>query len=164
MDNRALPVFETLDRLGIPYTLYEHEDVRTMEDCDLVDAVSGIPHCKNLFLCNRQCTDFYILLIGAHKKFRTADVSKQLGVSRLSFGNAEQLDELMGLYPGAVSPMGLINDTSRRMQVVMDSDVGRMETLLVHPNVSTASIAISGSDLRKFITSMGYAITEVNID
>lgn len=147
------PVYRALEALDIPYTRLEHPDVRTMEDLAEIDALAGAVHCKNLFLCNRQQTEFYLLLLGGDKKFRTAEVSKQLGVARLSFGTAELLEEHLGLTPGAVTPMGLINDHAGRVTVLVDEDLDREERIMVHPNVSTASIVLARADLQRFLDS-----------
>ncbi|MEL7609177.1 MAG: prolyl-tRNA synthetase associated domain-containing protein [Bacillota bacterium] len=155
MDPRELPVYEALKALNIPYERIEHEDARTMEDLTAVDERAGVVHCKNLFLCDRQRANFYLLLLGANKKFRTAEVSKQLGVARLSFAEPEYLLERLGLLPGAVTPMGLINDPERLVTVLVDEDLEKEEAVLVHPNVSTASIRLSVKDLFRYLNERG---------
>ena len=162
-DPRELPVYETLDALGISYERIEHGEARTMYALVEVDAAMGADHCKNLFLCNRQGTVFYLLLLGGEKKFRTAEVSKQLGVARLSFASAETLDEYLGLEPGSVTPMGLINDHEHTITVLIDRDLRNAERIMVHPNVCTASICISGEDLFKFLASRGNPVVDVTI-
>lgn len=115
----------------------------------------GASHCKNLFLTNRQGTDFYLLLLGANKKFRTADISKQLCVSRLSFTSPEQLMDKLSLLPGAVTPLALIHDRNREVVVVIDEEVARLDMVCVHPCTSVASYAISGNDLMRFLGHLG---------
>ena len=146
-------VYQALDQLGIRYRRIEHADARTMDDLTEIDAQAGAAHCKNLFLCNRQQTEFYLLLLGGDKKFRTAEVSKQLGVARLSFGTPELLEEYLGLTPGAVTPMGLVNDPTGRVTVLVERDLDKAEQILVHPNVSTASIVLARADLQRFLDS-----------
>lgn len=163
MDSRELPVYKALDALNIPYERMEHDEARTMKALEEVDAAAGAEHCKNLFLCNRQMTDFYLLLLGGAKKFRTAEVSKQLGVARLSFGSPEKLNEYLGLEPGSVTPMGLINDSERRVTVLIDRDLRDAQRIMVHPNVCTASICISGKDLFRFLAARGNRIVDVTI-
>lgn len=153
--DRQKQALAALDALGIAYELIEHEDARTMEALEEIDRRAGVRHCKNLFLCNRQQTTFYLLLMGPDKLFRTADMSRQLGVSRLSFAPPELLERYLGLSPGAVSPLGLINDVDRAVTLLLDEDVGRMARVLVHPNVSTASVALRGADLMRFLDSRG---------
>ena len=108
IDEREKPALAALEKLGIPYKRYEHACALTMEDCVDIGADVGAHHCKNLFLCNRQKTDYYLMLIRGDKKFKTAVVSKLLGVSRLSFCDAEQLMDKLGLLPGSVTAMGLL--------------------------------------------------------
>lgn len=111
-----------LARLDIPFTRYEHAAALTMADCAHIGGDIGAHHCKNLFLTNRQQTDFYLLMLEPDKQFRTAEVSKQLGVSRLSFATPELLHEKLGLIPGAVSPLALCHGEARPIRVLMDKD------------------------------------------
>ena len=99
-------ILKKLNELQIPYQYYPHAPALTMEDLAAVDDAIGVPHCKNLFLCNRQETDFYLLLLLGHKAFRTASVSKQLGVSRLSFGSSENLWRLLHTLPKPAQDAG----------------------------------------------------------
>ena len=163
IDPREVPVYEALDDLSIPYERIEHEDARTMEDLTAIDERAGVPHCKNLFLCDRQRTNFYLLLLSANKKFRTAEVSKQLGVARLSFAEPEYLNERLGLLPGAVTPMGLINDSERVVTVLVDEDLEREDEVLVHPNVSTASIRLPIKDLFRYLNARGNRMVRVQV-
>lgn len=162
-DPRELPVYEALSALNIPYERFEHAAAMTMQDCDVFDAGRNAAHCKNLFLTNRQGTDFYLLLVVGDKPFKTKDVSRQLGVARLSFGTPEQLMDKLGLQPGAVTPMGLIHDHTRSVQVLLDRDVAKWETIIVHPNVNTASILLSTADLLRFLASRGNRVTYVDV-
>lgn len=164
IDPRENESLAALDALGIKYKRYEHSCALTMDDCTDIGADLGAHHCKNLFLCNRQGTDFYIMLIRGDKKFKTAVVSKLLGVSRLSFCTSEQLMDKLGLLPGSVTALGLLNKNARDVTVVVDEDVARFPMVCVHPCVSTASLAISGEDLMKFIRSTGNEIRMVNIE
>ncbi|MEG1548272.1 MAG: prolyl-tRNA synthetase associated domain-containing protein [Clostridia bacterium] len=158
------PVMEALAELGIHYTRYEHGRALTMEDCESIGADVGAQHVKNLFLTNRQGTDFYLLLLCAQKKFRTAEVSKQLGVSRLSFCTQEQLMDKLKLVPGSVTAMALVNDTRHEITVVVDEDVKGLAMLCVHPCTSEVSYAISGEDLFKFLAWRTNELRFVHID
>lgn len=156
LDPRALPALKRLEELDIPYTLYEHPAARTMEDCEGIGRDVGAAHFKNLFLANRAGTAFYLVLIRADKKFHTGTVSRQLGVERLSFGTPEQLEELLGLQPGAVTPLALMNDPAHRVQVAIDRDIMAHAMLCMHPLVSTASVAVSRMGLLRFIKACGH--------
>ena len=165
MDNKTF-VYQTLDSLGIPYTSYRHSAANTMEDCSEIDQKLGISaiHCKNLFLCNRQGTAYYLLLICAEKMFKTADVSKQLGVARLSFGKEDKLWEYLGTTPGAVTPMGLLFDRDRAVRLIMDRDILEGEYVVFHPCDNTESLVMKTADFMEiFLKHVGYTPTFVTI-
>ena len=161
---RETATYDFLDTLGIPYRRVGHPAAATMEDCEAVDAALGVKLCKNLFLCNRQQTVFYLLLIPGEKPFRTKELSGQLGVARLSFGSAEKMEELLGLLPGAVTVMGLMNDKAGAVRLLIDADLLTAPELGCHPCVNTASIALSTRDvLEKFLPATGHAPTAVTL-
>ncbi len=164
IDPREKPAIEALEALNIPYKRYEHPCALTMEDCTDIGADVGAHHCKNLFLCNRQGTEYYLMLIRGDKKFKTAVVSKLIGTSRLSFCNAEQLMDKLGLLPGSVTALGLTNKNARDVTVVVDDEVAQFPMVCVHPCVSTASLAISGADLMKYIRSTGNEVKIVHVE
>lgn len=155
LDERALPALKKLDELEIPYKLYMHPEARTMEDCQGIGADVGAAHFKNLFLTNRACTVFYLVLLRADKKFHTGAVSRQLGTERLCFGTPEQLKERLGLLPGAVTPLALINNRDQSVSVAIDRDIMAHAMLCMHPLVSSASVAISRMDLVRFLQACG---------
>ncbi len=163
IDPREMETLALLGARGVAYTRYEHAPARTMEDCENIGAEVGARHFKNLFLTNRQNTAFYLLLIGADKKFRTAEVSKQLGTSRLSFGSDAQLMEKLGLLPGSVTPMALAHPGAREVTVVIDRDILFMDLVCVHPCVATASLALAWADVYAFIESFGNPVALVTI-
>lgn len=154
MDDRELAIYERLDTLGIAFERYEHEASVSMDDCFRIGESIGCMHCKNLFLCNRSQTEFYLLLIEGSKRFRTATVSKLLGISRLSFATSEHMSDKLNVKPGAVTPLGLMFNRNKDVRVVIDSDVLKHEHVLVHPCISTASIKIRVDDLMRFINSL----------
>ena len=120
---RELAAYDFLDQLGVCYTRADHEAANTMEACAAVDAAMGLAMCKNLFLCNRQKTAFYLLLMPGEKPFATKELSGQLGVARLSFGSAEDMEKHLGLLPGAVSVLGLLNDPDGEVRLLIDRDL-----------------------------------------
>ena len=115
--------FALLDQLRIPYQRVEHDPADTMEACAAISDALGIRICKNLFLCNRQKTDFYLLTMPEDKPFHTKDLSHQIGSARLSFASPEAMEELLGCTPGSASVLGLMNDTENRVQLVIDKPV-----------------------------------------
>lgn len=165
IDQVEKTVLSTLGRLGISYRLMHHEPAMTMDDLAAVDRELGADHPKNLFLCNRQQTTFYLLLLAGHKAFRTASVSKQLGVARLSFAGPELLWQHLQTKPGGISPLGLLFDTENHVQLLVDRDLQSFEKLSFHPCVNTASLVMAGRDFfGTFLQSTGHAPSWVTIE
>ena len=144
---REIAVYDLLDNLHIGYERTDHAAADTMEDCYEIDRVLGTVICKNLFLCNRQRTQYYLLMMPGTKPFHTKDLSHQLGIARLSFGDAEHMEELLHIRPGSVSIMGLMNDTENRVQLLIDRPVLEAPTLGCHPCVNTSSLRLNTRDV-----------------
>ena len=144
---REVAVYDLLDRLGVSYERIDHEPANTMEACEAIDRALGAMICKNLFLCNRQKTQFYLLMIPGDKVFKTKDLSGQIGSARLSFADAEHMEEFLHIKPGAVSVMGLMNDTEHRVRLLIDRPVIESETFGCHPCVNTSSLRLKTADL-----------------
>ena len=154
---KEIKVYDLLDSLGIEYERTDHEEANTMEACNEIDKVLDVIICKNLFLCNRQETQFYLLMMPGDKPFKTKDLSKQIGSARLSFGKAEYMEEYLDIKSGAVSIMGLMNDTEHHIQLLMDRPVAESEYLGCHPCVSTSSLKMKTKDiLEKFLPAVGH--------
>ena len=163
-EEREARTYAFLDGLGVSYAHVDHGAAETMEICREIEGTLGAPICKNLFLCNRQGTVFYLLMMPGDKPFKTKELSGQLGVARLSFGSAEQMEEHLGLLPGSVSVMGLANDKERTVRLLIDRDLLSSDELGCHPCVNTASIAVAMSDiLGKFLTHTGHTYTAVTL-
>lgn len=160
----AQSVYAMLQELGIPFTHTAHPEAHTMEDLLQVEETLGAPFCKNLFLTNRQKTEFILLLIRGDKRFRTAEVSRRLGRSRLSFGEEDTLFELLGVRPGAITPMGLVFDTEHKVELVVDQDLLQLTDMCVHPCVNTESLVMKVEDLiRIFFPHTGHKPTYIEI-
>ena len=157
MSNKAR-VLEYLQALSIPCEVYEHPAVFTMEEClALPYAAPDVTFCKNILLCNRQQTAFYLLTMPGDKPFHTKDLSAQIGSSRLSFAPPEKMEELLNTHPGSASVMGLLFDTEHRVQLVMDRDVYDAEYFCCHPCDNHGSLKIKTSDLlTKFLPHVGH--------
>jgi Ala-tRNA(Pro) deacylase len=153
-----------LDALGIEYWRVDHEAAMTMEACAQIDAAMGTEMCKNLLLCNRQETDFYILLLPGDKVFKTKELSAQIGSARLSFAKGEHMEALLDITPGSLSVLGLMNDKEGKVRLLIDADVLKNEYMGVHPCVNTSSLKISTRDmLNKIIPAMGHEPTVVTL-
>ena len=152
---REIAVYDLLDSLGIEYDRTDHEEANNMEACLEIDWILDTIICKNLFLCNRQETQFYLLMMPGDKPFKTKDISAQINSARLSFGKPEYMEEFLHIKPGAVSIMGLMNDTENRVQLLMDKEVLEADTIGCHPCVSTSSLRIKTKDiLEKYLPSV----------
>lgn len=141
--------YDLLDSLGIAYWRTDHAPADTIEHCKEIDAVLDVVICKNLFLCNRQETKFYLLMMPGDKPFKTKYLSAQLGVARLSFGKPEAMERLLDVTPGSVSIMGLMNDPENRVQLVIDEDVLKDPYIGCHPCINTSSLKIATEDVLK---------------
>ena len=149
--DKEIRVYDLLDSLGIEYERIDHEPAMTIEACEEIDRVLEAVICKNLFLCNRQETDFYLLLIPGNKKFKTKDISAQIGSSRLSFGKPEYMEQFLDITPGSVSILGLMNDKENRVQLLIDEEVLQEEYIGCHPCINTSSLRIRTEDMVKKI-------------
>ena len=162
--SREIRTYDFLDRLGIPYFRTDHEPADNMEACNRIDAVLGVVICKNLFLCNRQKTDFYLLMMPGDRKFKTKEFSKQIGTARLSFAEPADMLKYLDIEPGAVSIMGLMNDAEHRVRLFIDSDVLKDEYIGCHPCVCTSSLKIRTEDiLQRFLPATGHSYGVVSL-
>lgn len=155
-DNRLdkeIRVYDFLDKLGVQYQRIDHEAAMTMEACEEIDHALGdnTTICKNLFLCNRQETDFYLLLMPGDKPFKTKDLSAQIHYARLSFAKPEYMEKYLDITPGSVSVLGLMNDSEKKVQLLIDEDVMKEPYFGCHPCINTSSLKFTTEDLMQKI-------------
>lgn len=155
-DNRRdkeIRVYDFLDKLGVQYQRIDHEAAMTMEACEEIDHALGdnTTICKNLFLCNRQETDFYLLLMPGDKPFKTKDLSAQIHSARLSFAKPEYMEKYLDITPGSVSVLGLMNDSEKKVQLLIDEDVMKEPYFGCHPCINTSSLKFTTEDLMQKI-------------
>ena len=154
---RELAVYDLLDKLGIEYQRIDHKEAKTMAVCEAIDEMLDAVICKNLFLRNQQKTKFYLLMMPGDKKFKTKELSKQIGSARLSFAEAEYMEKFLHIYPGSVSVMGLMNDKENQVQLLIDKDILDGETLGCHPCINTSSIRLKIKELLEiFLPAVGH--------
>ena len=139
--------FDLLDTLGIDYDRVSHDAAFNMELCADVSAVLGVSVCKNLFLCNRQKTSFYLLCMPPDKPFHTKDLSALINSSRLSFAPEDSLWELLHCHPGSATVLGLANDTEHRVQLLLDREVYDAPYMSCHPCICTSTLKLKTSDV-----------------
>ena len=167
---KEIRVYDFLDSLGINYQRIDHEAAMTMEACEEIDRTlsegeeNSVAICKNLFLCNRQETEFYLLLIPGDKPFKTKYLSAQIGSSRLPFAKPEYMEKYLDITPGSVSVLGLMNDHEKKVRLLIDEDVLKDEYFGCHPCINTSSLKIRMEDLtEKIIPAMGHEPTTVRL-
>lgn len=162
--NREIRTYDLLDSLSISFQRTDHEATDTMEECNEIDSILGVVICKNLFLCNKQATKFYLLMMPGNKVFKTKEVSHQIGSTRLSFASSDNMMKHLGLEPGSVSIMGLMNDHENAVQLLIDEDVLKDEYLGCHPCVNTSSLKIRTSDIiEKFLPAVKHEYITVHL-
>lgn len=156
--------YDLLDRLGISYYRVDHEHADTIEMCEEVEKLLGCSICKNLFLTNRQETAFYLLIMPGEKPFKTKLLSKQIGSARLSFALPAHMEELLGLSPGSVSVLGLMNDREGAVRLLLDRDLLKEEYFGCHPCLNTSSLRFSTEELlHTLIPALGHEPTWVEL-
>ena len=161
---REVRTYDLLDRLGVEYLRTDHAPATTMEVCKEIDRVLDVLICKNLFLCNRQQTRFYLLMMPGDKPFKTKDLSAQLGVARLSFGSEDFMEQFLGLHPGSVSVLGLMNDKDKRVRLLIDEDVLKEPVFACHPCINTSSLRFATSDLiHQILPALNETFTTVKL-
>ncbi len=161
---REVRTYDLLDSLGIQYQRTDHEAAFTMEACEEIDKTLGVVMCKNLFLCNRQETAFYLLLMPGDKKFKTKELSAQIQSARLSFAQPEHMIKYLDIEPGSVSVMGLMNDKEGAVQLLIDEDVLRDEFIGCHPCVNTSSLKLRTEDvIRRFLPAVNHGYRTVHL-
>ena len=154
---KEIRCYDLLDKLQVPYQRIDHEAAMTMDACRAIDLALNATICKNLLLCNRQRTAFYLLMIPGQKSFRTSVLSKLIGSSRLSFAPAEDMEAFLDITPGSVSVLGLMNDRENHVKLLMDREVLQGEYFGCHPCINTSSLRIATRDLmEKILPAMGH--------
>ena len=162
--DKEIRTYDFLDSLGVSYERIDHEPAMTMEVCEEIDRILGATICKNLLLCNRQQTDFYLLMMPGDKLFKTKDLSSQIGSSRLSFAIPDAMEKYLDITPGSLSVMGLMNDKEKAVRLLIDSDVTQDDYIGCHPCINTSSLRIKTEDMmNKIIPAMGHYITLVKL-
>lgn len=152
---KEIRTYDFLDSLGVAYQRIDHEAAMTMEACEEIDKMLDATICKNLFLCNRQETSFYLLMIPGDKKFKTKELSSQISSARLSFAKDTYMEEFLDITPGSMSVLGLMNDKENRVQLLIDEDVLRGKYIGCHPCINTSSLRLRTEDLlQKIIPAM----------
>jgi Ala-tRNA(Pro) deacylase len=151
-------VYEVLRSLEIPFEVHHHPPVYTVEEAEEHwENVKGT-HCKNLFVRNKKGNHHYLVILESSKRADLKELNRQLGEDRLSFASSERMMRFLGLEPGAVSPFGLINDSGKEVQVVVDKDLRTADWVSFHPNVNTATLTLSFEDFERYLEWCGNSL------
>lgn len=164
--DKEIRVYDFLDKLSVTYQRVDHEAAMTMEACEEIDRTLGddTAICKNLFLCNRQETNFYLLLMPGDKPFKTKDLSAQIGSARLSFAKPEYMEKYLNITPGSVSVLGLMNDHEKKVQLLIDEDVLKDPYFGCHPCINISSLKFTTKDFtEKIIPALEHEPVIVNL-
>lgn len=154
---KEIKAYDFLDALEVEYQRIDHEAAMTMEACEEIDKALGAMICKNLLLCNRQETEFYLLLMPGDKPFKTKFLSAQIGSARLSFAKAEYMEQFLDITPGSLSVLGLRNDQDMRVRLLIDEDVLKEEYFGCHPCINTSSLRFRTEDFKnKILPALGH--------
>lgn len=164
--NEEMEICYILDQLEIEHEVEHHLPAHSILECtDILESLGNGGHCKNLFLCNRQKTEFYLLLIRPDKKFRTAEVSQQIGKARLGFAEESFLEQYLHIRPGAVSPLGLVYDREKKVTLLIDCDLLKKDYIYFHPCVNTASVRMTMADFtNRFLPYTGHEPVYIEAD
>ncbi len=150
-------ILQRLKELGIQYELIEHKAVFNMEEMDALgkDFFKGATICKNLFLRDQKGKRHFLVTMKEEKQANLAEIAKSCLATKLSFASEERLKKYLNLTPGAVTPLAIINDEQKAVEVILDKDLFKEEKIGVHPGVNTATVIISPADLEKYIKANG---------
>lgn len=155
-------VYDFLNTNGIIYTKHEHHAVFTVEEANALYGDIPGAHTKNLFLKNKDASQFYLYVIASHKRADLKHIAELVGEKKLFFGTPEELLAILGLTPGSVSALGLINDTEQRVRVVVDKELWESEQVNAHPNTNTATLTFTQDDFRKIFNATGHEVLLVS--
>ena len=151
-----------LEKENIPFEWVEHKAVFTIEEMEELGLEDMQDIAKNLFLRDQKGKRHFLVVIRANKQANLKDLGEKLGVGKLSFASEERLEKYMGLKKGAVTPLGVLNDTSSSVEVFFDKDFVEMDKIGVHPNDNTASVYLKTEDLLHIIREHGNALEIVS--
>jgi len=149
-------IFAMLAAQGITYQRYDHEAVFTCEEADRAVPPTGAAHTKNLFLRDKKGQRHWLVVTLCEKAIDLRQVAEVIGGDRLSFGSSDRLQRYLGVTPGAVTILALVNDPGGEVMLFIDEDVWNASAVQAHPLVNTSTLVISQGDLRRFISATGH--------
>jgi Ala-tRNA(Pro) deacylase len=152
-----------LNQLSIPFEYHEHVAVYTSDQARrLIPPLSGVS-AKNLFLRDKKGTRHFLLTFIDTKTLNIRGLAASLDINNLSLASPERLMRILGVEPGAVSLMALVNDKSCSTEVLIEQDIWESDKLQCHPLINTATIVVSLPDIKKFLKATGHAVKVVKL-
>ncbi len=143
-------LFDVLNQIGMTYTNHEHPAVFTVEEADKHhEGIEGV-HSKNLFFKDKKKNLFLVVTL-SDKPIKIKEMAKKIGAKSPSFGKPDLLAEVLGVIPGAVTPLAVVNDETNRVKVILDEEMMENELLNFHPLVNTATTTVPSKDMPKFM-------------
>lgn len=156
MENaRIKSVLEFLDKNGISYDWYTHEEAPTIEIARKQWRDDGSKHCKNLFFRNHKGNRHYLVVLDCEYNLDIHDLEQRLRQGKLSFASPQRMERYLGLTPGSVSPFGLINDSENHVHLFLDSNLQKQSSLSFHPNDNRATVVISNEEFMRYLNGVG---------
>jgi Ala-tRNA(Pro) deacylase len=146
-------VEQYLEANNLSFKLYQHPAVFTVEEAEKAAAVPGARN-KNLFLINKSKDQYYLVCLAASKRLDLKSLANKLQEKKLSFASSKRLNQILSLYPGAVSPFGLINDQEKQTQVIIDQDLLEADLISFHPNENTATLVLKTNDFKRYLQTL----------
>ena len=156
-------IYDFLDEHRIVYERYDHEAVYTCEQADALDIPGAAAKTKNLFLRDRRGRRHFLVTVGADKAVDIKALELLVGAKGLSFASPQRLGEYLGLTPGSVTILGVINDVHNAVEVVIDEDLWRMDSMQCHPLVNTSTLVIARDDIKRFLDSTGHEVCIMDV-
>ena len=156
-------VYEFLQAKGVTYEVTEHKAVYNMDELAEVELPYPEADAKNLFVRDDKKSSYYLITVRGGKRVDLQEFRKSYGTRRLSFASAEDLERLLGLFPGSVTPLGLLNNAEKNVKLFLDSDFGEDDLIGVHPNENTATVWLKAGDLVRLIREHGNEVEAVEL-
>ena len=156
-------IYKYLTDNGVKYEITEHKAVFNMEELGDVELPYPEWDAKNLFVRDDKKSNYYLITVRGEKRVNLKDFRRENGTRPLTFASSEELSEILGLIPGAVTPLGLLNDNDHRVKFYLDNDFKDMEFIGVHPNDNTATVWLSPADLIRLLKENGNEIYTVKL-
>lgn len=149
--------YEELTRLGIKFERVDNDPVEAMDECTEIAGKLGTEIRKTIVVCNRQKTQYYLVILPADKRFDSKRFAQMMQCARVSFASAEDMESILGVQPGSATVMSILNDTDNKVQVVVDKAVADEKWFGCNPGANTTHLKIKTNNLlNNFLPAEGH--------